>query len=153
MKRIAFILFFFFSFFAIAQAEFPSQPSAESQLQSQPSIPLPPGNYIETCKQCSFHDRVLSCSCNDRLGFPQNTSLSRPYLCDFIENIDGHLQCSSQKQSQSITRDVNAGPIWSQYDAQNKCPSTCNSVKGQWDGQWKTVEFGTNSVCECTWNK
>ncbi len=40
-----------------------------------------------------------------------------------------------------------AGPIWNDMDAQRKCPSTCG--REGWDGNWKTVEMGRNSVCFC----
>ena len=148
MKRLTLVLAFSLSIFPIARAaaEF------EAQSQSQLNIPLPPGSYIETCEQCTFQDRTLMCSCKDRHGSPQNTFLSRPYLCSSIDNIDGHLQCQSRMQPQSYTHDVNAGPIWNQADAQNKCPSTCNAVKGQWNGQWRTIDFN-NSVCGCTWSR
>ncbi len=44
--------------------------------------------------------------------------------------------------------DLNAGAIWSQQDAQNKCPNTCAN-SGGWNGQWLTTEPGVNSVCGC----
>jgi rubredoxin len=40
-----------------------------------------------------------------------------------------------------------AGPIWNDMDAQRKCPNTCG--RDGWDGNWKTVEMGRNSVCFC----
>jgi hypothetical protein len=44
--------------------------------------------------------------------------------------------------------DVEAGPIWSNDDAQDKCPQVCSS-HGGWNGQWTTTEPGTMSVCGC----
>lgn len=46
------------------------------------------------------------------------------------------------------TRNVNAGPIWSQQDAQAKCPVVAYAVSGRWTGQWSTVRQGQMSVCE-----
>lgn len=49
-------------------------------------------------------------------------------------------QCSAQ--------DVNAGPIWSNADAQQKCPKVCLN-NGGWNGQWTTTVPGSMSVCGC----
>jgi hypothetical protein len=49
----------------------------------------------------------------------------------------------------SSCQDVAAGPIWSNTDAQTKCPSVCADVGRTWKGQWKTTEPGTQSVCGC----
>lgn len=43
---------------------------------------------------------------------------------------------------------VSAGPIWSDADARHKCPGVCG--RDRWDGNWKTVEMGRNSVCRCS---
>jgi ribosome modulation factor len=45
-------------------------------------------------------------------------------------------------------RDVEAGPIWNQADAQIKCPVAAFAVRGTWTGQWRTVAQGQMSVCE-----
>jgi hypothetical protein len=45
------------------------------------------------------------------------------------------------------TVQVNAGPIWHNGDAQNKCPGVCSRV-GRWNGNWTTVGPGS-SVCGC----
>tara|TARA_R110000850_G_scaffold75593_5_gene164637 strand:- start:714 stop:1574 length:861 start_codon:yes stop_codon:yes gene_type:complete len=45
-------------------------------------------------------------------------------------------------------RDVNAGPIWNQQDAQRKCPAVAASQGGEWTGQWRTTVQGRMSVCE-----
>ena len=44
---------------------------------------------------------------------------------------------------------LNAGPIWNQSDAQNKCQSTCQTAQQQWTGQWRTIDNGATSVCQC----
>ncbi len=45
---------------------------------------------------------------------------------------------------------ADAGPLWNQMDAQNKCPAVCRSSGGRtWDGNWKTTEPGRMSVCSC----
>lgn len=45
--------------------------------------------------------------------------------------------------------DVQAGPLFNQSDAENKCPSTCTAPLGKWNGQWKTTKEGIMSVCGC----
>lgn len=42
---------------------------------------------------------------------------------------------------------VQAGPIWNQTDAQQKCPAVCGP-RG-WTGQWRTTQPGVMSVCDC----
>ena len=45
-------------------------------------------------------------------------------------------------------RDIKAGPIWNQQDAETKCPVVAASHGGQWTGQWRTTVQGRMSVCE-----
>jgi hypothetical protein len=49
----------------------------------------------------------------------------------------------------SSCQDINAGPIWSNTDAQGKCPSVCADVARTWNGQWKTTQPSVMSVCGC----
>lgn len=44
--------------------------------------------------------------------------------------------------------DVQAGPIWNNADAQQKCVQTCQD-KGGWNGNWTTTVPGQMSVCGC----
>jgi len=50
-------------------------------------------------------------------------------------------------------KDISAGPIWNNMDAQNKCPSVCARERGTWNGNWHTVVPGRNSVCSCDFNQ
>lgn len=54
----------------------------------------------------------------------------------------------SPPRSSGYKRDVNAGPIWNQQDAQTKCPAVAASQNGEWTGQWRTTVQGKMSVCE-----
>lgn len=49
-------------------------------------------------------------------------------------------------------RNVNAGPIWNQRDAELKCPVVGFAVGGRWTGAWRTVREGQMSVCEISQN-
>lgn len=51
-----------------------------------------------------------------------------------------------------ICSNVIAGPIWSNADAQTKCPATCSVVSEAWNGQWTTTKPGVESVCGCCTN-
>ncbi|MET1079964.1 MAG: mannan-binding lectin [Pseudomonas sp.] len=51
-------------------------------------------------------------------------------------------------QGQCKATDVQAGPIWNNTDAQQKCVQTCKG-KGGWNGNWTTTVPGQMSVCGC----
>lgn len=55
--------------------------------------------------------------------------------------------CACEKSSPD--RDIEAGPIWNNADAQNKCPGLCFGHGLSWSGQWRTTVQGQMSVCEC----
>ncbi len=44
--------------------------------------------------------------------------------------------------------DVDAGPLWNEDDARQKCVQTCKD-KGGWNGNWTTTVQGRASVCGC----
>lgn len=44
---------------------------------------------------------------------------------------------------------INAGPIWSNSNAQQVCPGVCSKNDGTWSGQWMTTQPGVMSVCGC----
>ena len=48
----------------------------------------------------------------------------------------------------SVVKEIDAGPIWSQSDAQRKCPSVASANRGTWTGNWRTTVPGKMSVCE-----
>lgn len=56
--------------------------------------------------------------------------------------------CLAPMAMPAMAIDIDAGPIWNNDDAQRKCPSVCGSYRN-WDGNWRTVETGRNSVCAC----
>lgn len=48
------------------------------------------------------------------------------------------------------TRSVQAGPIWSNMDAQGKCPGVCRQAgASRWNGNWRTTQVGRMSECDC----
>lgn len=48
-----------------------------------------------------------------------------------------------------LAEDIQVGPIWSNADAQNICPSACQSHNMSWTGQWRTIRENVASVCGC----
>lgn len=50
--------------------------------------------------------------------------------------------------AQSRTVALEAGPIWSQADAQTKCAAVAKANDGTWNGQWRTTVPGKMSICE-----
>lgn len=57
------------------------------------------------------------------------------------------LMVSAMAIGAASAREISAGPIWNNWDAQNKCPNVC--APGTWNGNWRTVQPGMNSVCSC----
>ncbi|MBO6856057.1 MULTISPECIES: mannan-binding lectin [Stappiaceae] len=55
--------------------------------------------------------------------------------------------CACEKASPG--REIQAGPIWNNADAQGKCPGICFGNGLSWSGQWRTTVQGRMSVCDC----
>lgn len=49
----------------------------------------------------------------------------------------------------SSSGDYEAGPIWSNTDATDKCPRTCSKAGLGWNLNWRTTVPGRMSVCGC----
>lgn len=45
--------------------------------------------------------------------------------------------------------DAKAGPVWTDADADGKCPAVCSHFGARWNGQWSTTVEGVMSVCGC----
>lgn len=54
-----------------------------------------------------------------------------------------------QVANAATCKDVNAGPLWNQQNAQATCPNVCAKQSLTWNGQWKTTQTGVMSVCGC----
>jgi len=52
----------------------------------------------------------------------------------------------------TVTRDIDAGPIWNQRDAENKCRAIASRSGGEWTGNWRTIQQALSSVCEVRFN-
>jgi FtsP/CotA-like multicopper oxidase with cupredoxin domain len=49
----------------------------------------------------------------------------------------------------ATAQDFDAGPIFSNQEAQTRCPTTCEDALATWNGQWTTTEPNVMSVCGC----
>lgn len=59
-------------------------------------------------------------------------------------------QAAKQVPKSKTCETVEAGPIWSNDDAQTKCPNACGGKNYTWDdGQWWTTKPNEESVCLC----
>jgi hypothetical protein len=114
---------------------------------------LPAGNYKASCHRCSWNVRnVLRCTCQTANGFYRRTAIKVGRRCDYIQNENGNLTCTSRARHPYHRRSgkvvLSAGPIYNQGQANHRCPHVCRGYR-RWDGQWWTVRGGGNSVCEC----
>lgn len=48
---------------------------------------------------------------------------------------------------EASAKDVEAGPIWNQADAEKKCPALARRHQSRWNGQWRTTVPNKMSVC------
>lgn len=46
-------------------------------------------------------------------------------------------------------RQIDAGPIWNDWDAESKCPGVCSDNDREWTGEWRTVPGTMTSTCDC----
>lgn len=60
----------------------------------------PLGKYIHTCTNCKLNTKydIMKCDCKDAAGFDRTTLLRNVSKCHNIENIDGKLECVTNKK-------------------------------------------------------
>jgi ribosome modulation factor len=80
-------------------------------------------------------------------GHWSNTTAGRMSVCEVVDLPKEAPKFSSPRGE---ARDVEAGPIWNQADAEMKCPAVAAAARGRWNGQWRTTEQGRMSVCGVT---
>jgi mRNA-degrading endonuclease RelE of RelBE toxin-antitoxin system len=51
--------------------------------------------------------------------------------------------------NQASAKEVNAGPLYDQADANARCPRVCRSVNCKWTGHWRTTVTNAASLCSC----
>jgi hypothetical protein len=55
----------------------------------------------------------------------------------------------SSKDNELVSCAIEAGPLWSNAEAQGNCGSVCKKAGGIFNGGWWTTKPGVMSVCEC----
>jgi hypothetical protein len=72
------------------------EPPAPRQVAREPvyvPVPMPRGNYQQSCSGCSMSGDTLSCSCDNADGIPKRSSLNSRFCRDAVENCNGSLNC------------------------------------------------------------
>lgn len=77
---------------------------------------------------------------SSRSGLVARKSLSIPFLLASALSLG--------LPAAALAREFEAGPIWNQPDAQNKCPRVCKAP-WTWNGHWWTTVPNKMSVCSC----
>jgi hypothetical protein len=125
---------------------------------SAEAMPLPPGSYIRTCNSCFYNNGYLHCTCLNRNQVPVRSRLWKAQFCAGVKNVDGNLVCHGgylpnvpgYPRPYHMKQTFSAGPIYNQGQANHRCPNVCARTSfPYWTGVWRTVAYGSNSVCEC----
>ena len=104
---------------------------AETTFQHVDLNPASNSNFASNCFGC--HGYAGTADAKNK----NTTSGNLSHL--FLDVVAGLGQCVH----------VQAGPIYSQSEAETTCPTTCSIPLGKWNGQWKTTEQNVMSVCGC----
>ncbi len=88
---------------------------------------------------------------NTNKGFASNCFGCHNYVAPGNNTTSGNLSHIFNDIVAGQCKDVQAGPIWNNIDAKNKCPKTCQNSSPDltWNGQWTTTQPGIMSVCGC----
>lgn len=119
-----------------------SDPTQPSSIDNQRGSLRLANTVMETTYQNvdTSQSFVSNCfGCHNYQTSQSNTLPSASLSHSFDNVVEG--QCANPT-------DVDAGPIWSNDDAQTKCPTVCEN-NGGWNGQWTTTVPGIMSVCGC----
>ncbi len=95
--------------------------SMETYIQADPTV----GNCV-------------GCHVSTKLAYPSSGTRQAANF-SFLLGLAAEQQCTN----------VDAGPIFSETEAEARCPRVCSSVEAQWNGQWTTTQWLVASVCGC----
>lgn len=86
------------------------------------------------------------------VGMPANSNTRRAAMLhdgtDYRLYFRTKRRSAGNRQGGGRTRTVEAGPIWNQADAEQKCPRIARQYNAQWTGHWWTTVQGKMSVCQ-----
>ena len=77
-----------------------------------------------------------------------NLSRSRDVQIGLATGLSVLMFSASPAASEPRARGVQAGPIWNQIDAEQKCPDVARRAGGTWTGEWLTTKPGEMSLCD-----
>lgn len=126
------------------------------------------GNDVQYCPNCANHTLTLDKTV--QWAITNDSSPQHPFhihinpfqLLEQGSIVDGK-QVPVEQYDPPIWQDtialpsvngcwgINAGPIWNNYDAQQKCPTVCQEqgTNWTWKGNWVTIKANEMSVCQC----
>lgn len=76
-------------------------------------------------------------------------------MAELRELVEEAIRTTSEEEGELEYRDLEAGPIWNQDHARERCPEVVamwnetSERKGRWTGHWTTTVPGEMSVCQC----
>ena len=127
---------------------------------STQSYDLPCGTHIKLGTTLSFTpqgklydnhgiepDRMIMPVVNDFL-FRQYLNTNRPQAVHAEDSLLQHA-IGFIKTNDVTIRTLDAGPIYGDDDAQEKCTALCETSDGSWVNLWWTTRPGEMSVCQC----
>jgi hypothetical protein len=112
----------------------PSAARAQTRTISVEAGPI--WNQADAQRKCPEVAKANGCTWN---GQWRTTVPGRMSVCE--------LRLPSSRD-RYVVEVIEAGPIWSQSDAEKKCPEVARANGGTWNGQWRTTVPGKMSVCE-----
>lgn len=98
------------------------------------------GCYMDEVPYVSVEDRCIRLCTSKKMDWTGIYSITEYGL---------KCRCREELYSKDQSVDIYTGPIWSDADANHKCPRICKSKDILWDGNWRTVKRNEASVCGC----
>lgn len=119
--------------------------TAETFQQVTGAVPSNPQNY-NNCFSCHNPTPFSSVKPPVPAAMPQRlVAISHVITAKTSYSVPNEIQVATK----AMCKDVKAGPLWNQQNAQQTCPQVCAKQGELWNGQWTTTQPGTMSVCGC----
>ncbi|CAA6813295.1 MAG: Unknown protein [uncultured Thiotrichaceae bacterium] len=133
-----------------------------SNLSPEPTVPPPtqtPGNTRTRNVAAGpiWDDRQAESKCpviaaNNEAKWTGNWTKTGPgntSVCEISVVVSTNTTQAPVSQSNSSTvREVAAGGIWDQAQANSKCPVIAANNKARWTGRWRKISVNNDAVCE-----
>lgn len=111
-------------------------------------------SFAKSCTGITQQGSIIQAVCRARHGVMVRTEIDSAGCIGDISNNIGQLVCARAGSiapggAVGFGREIEAGPIWNDGDANGKCPAVCGRAGLQWAGPWRTTVPGVMSVCTC----